>query len=215
MTTMPGGDQKAAVLINKGVSPTEATFAKYAIVMEMLKKNDLTPLTKAQQEEALSKMDGIINEPLSMEGNTFRDSKLSHFSPETLLLSLTQALAKGAQRSARNGDLVLARKYVDALYSVGDHVLANSSPSVKGLESAHHFLGFAARIQASIFPERDTNGAAARYREWALSIMWKKQFSPRIGSGREPLEPIYDKRLATNLFREYRDGWSRIRAGEA
>lgn len=215
LTTIPGGSQSASAKPNKGVSPTEPTFAKYAAVMETLKKSDLQPLPRAEQEAALSRIIGLIHEPISMEGNTFRDPKLSNFSPETLLLSLTQALGKGAQKSAKSGDLVLARKYVDALYSIGDHVLSNPSPTVKGLESAHHFLGFAARVQASIFPKSDTNGASARYREWALTTMWKKQFSPRIGLGREPMEPKYDKRLATNLFREYRDGWSRIRAGEA
>ncbi|MBC8134663.1 MAG: hypothetical protein H8F28_02095 [Fibrella sp.] len=210
VSAMPGQSQEDTAKqsrFGKGLNPTEETFAQYATILELLNKN--------QEEEALSRLRSLLQEPLSMDGNTFRDAHLSHFSPETLLLSVTQTLAKRAQISAKNGDNEMAGRYVDALYGVGDHVLSNPSPSLKALESAHHFLGFAARMQVSVFAKGDYYGAAARYREWALTTLWKKRISPRIESNSSTPNGKNEKILAANLAREYRDGWSRIRAGEA
>lgn len=192
---------------SKGFNSTEETFAQYATVLTMLNQN--------QESEALAKLGSLVHEPISMEGNTFHDTKLGHFSPQTLLLSVSQRLAKGAQSAAKNGDHVMAQKYVDALYGIGEHVLSTPSPTLQGIESAHHFLGFAARIQASVFAKGDYYGVAARYREWALETVWQKQFSPRIEGNEKASSPKNDKLLAATLAQEYRDSWSQIRAGEA
>ena len=202
-------------VFSKGFNPTEETFSQYAAVLKLLNSMESRQLSQSEQEDALATLKTLAHEPISMEGNTFQDVKMGRFSPETLLLSLSQCLAKGAQRSAKAGDPELARQYVDALYGIGDHVLSNSTPTLKGLESAHHFLGFAARVQVSIFAKGDYSGVAARYREWALMTLWKKQISPRIESSSAISDTKNEPLLAASIAQEYRDGWSRIRAGEA
>lgn len=209
----PGYDEKAGFA--KGFNSTEKTFSGYAGVLKTFQKGERTVLTSEEQLALLAEMSRLTHEPISMDGNTFRDGKLSLFSPRTLLLSLAQNLAKGAQRSAREGDMLLARKYVDALYGIGDHVLSASSPTVEVLESAHHFLGFASRVQVGIFSNNDYVGTAARYRESALAALWKEQISPQISRGATDTRSANDRSFVTVLAQEYRTAWSRIRAGEA
>ncbi|MBC7805560.1 MAG: hypothetical protein H7145_05360 [Akkermansiaceae bacterium] len=198
----------------KGFNATEETFSQYASVLAKLNPNGPEMPSRSDEETALELLNHLVHQPISMEGDTFREAKLSHFAPQTLLLSISQSLAKRAQISAENGDFVMARKYVDALYGIGDHVLSASSLSLQGLESAHHFLGFATHVQVSVFGKGDYH-SAARYREWALTTLWKQQISPRLKGNHFAPHSQNDKVLAASLAQEYRDGWSRIRAGEA
>lgn len=215
----PGTKQKSgadAVAGMKGFNSTEKTFSEYSTALEFLGGDAAKPRPTRQQEmAALRQIGGLSEEPISMDGDSFRSSKLRHFSPQTVLLSVTQSLAKGAKRAAKEGDLPLAREYVDALYAVGDHVLSTPTPSLRALESAHHFLGFAARVQSSVFTTNEHYGMDARYRQWALTALWDQRISPKIGNKRARSESENDKTLAAVLAREYRTSWSQIRAGEA
>ncbi len=218
LTQTPGAYSHSTakeVLHKNQYNPTEETFANYVAVLGRLPQTDSPPLSREEQRALLAQIGALKREPICMDGDTFHNQKISEFSPQTVLLSLSQTLALRAQSAAKRGDPALAKEYIGAIYGIGEHILSATNPSVKGLESAHHFLGFAARIQETVSPENEHVGSDARYRASALSTLWKERIFPRLPRNHSTADSDESKRLVAILAEEYREGWSRIRGEEA
>ncbi len=194
----------SAALTTSEANPTEATFLGYKRVEELLSGNE---------SGALALLQTLAEAPLSVHGNTFHSKELAPFSPQGLLMGMVHSLAHKAVVAIDRGDIDTAFIYGESLRQIGDRLLLDSAPSVSAIQTAYRFHCAAARIQARL--RGNAAEPMARHEETMLKAVWNARFAPLLNNHVPGNDARSEARFAAQIAREYREAWSRIRAGEA